>query len=84
MSQKALADKIGMTQQAVALLENGKRKVEFDLFVRIMEILGEPIADIATDGSGHRTFSNPDDFFEYIIKAYGGCVSLDDTGPLYY
>ena len=33
LSQKDLADKVGLTQQAIALLENGKRKLEFDLFV---------------------------------------------------
>ena len=30
LSQKELADKVGLTQQSIALLENGKRKLEFD------------------------------------------------------
>lgn len=39
LSQKELADKIGLTQQAIALLENNKRKLEFDLFLEILEKL---------------------------------------------
>ena len=40
LSQKELADKVGLTQQAIALLENGKRKLEFDLFVEILNEIG--------------------------------------------
>ena len=36
ISQKDLAERIGTSQQAIALLENGKRKLEFDLFVEIL------------------------------------------------
>lgn len=43
ISQKKLAEEVGMTQQAIALIENGKRKVEYDLFVRIMDYLQEPL-----------------------------------------
>lgn len=39
-SQKDLADKVGLTQQAIALLENGKRKLEFELFIKILNELG--------------------------------------------
>lgn len=39
VSQKELADKVGLTQQAIALLENGKRKLEFDLFIKILNEL---------------------------------------------
>lgn len=49
LSQKELADKIGLTQQAIALLENNKRKLEFDLFLEILEKLdttNEELSDI--------------------------------------
>lgn len=39
-SQKDLAAKVGMTQQAIALIENGKRKLEFELFIDILNSLG--------------------------------------------
>lgn len=39
LSQKELADKVGLTQQSIALLENGKRKLEFDLFIEILNKL---------------------------------------------
>lgn len=40
ISQKDLADKVGLTQQAIALLENGKRKLEFELFIEILNAIG--------------------------------------------
>lgn len=37
ISQKELADRVGLTQQAIALLENNKRKLEFDIFLKILD-----------------------------------------------
>jgi len=48
-SQKELADKVGLTQQSIALLENGKRKLEFDLFIEIinkLETTNEELSNI--------------------------------------
>ena len=87
MSQKALAEEIGMTQQSVALLENGKRKVEFDLFIKIMDVLKEPLLDLLCNYRMEKelddklqkiVFSNLDDAFVAIIEAYGGYVYFDD------
>jgi len=39
ISQKALAESVGLTQQAIALLENGKRKMEFDLFIKLLNAM---------------------------------------------
>lgn len=39
ISQKELACRIGMTQQAIALIETGKRKIEFETFFNILSCL---------------------------------------------
>lgn len=39
LTQRELAEKFGLTQQAIALIEAGKRKLEFDLFVEMMNYL---------------------------------------------
>lgn len=39
MSQKELAEKVGLTQQSIALLEHGKRNLSFDLFIDIIKAL---------------------------------------------
>lgn len=40
ISQKELAGKVGLTQQAIALIESGKRKLDFELFINILNELG--------------------------------------------
>ena len=39
LSQNDLAKKVGLSQQAIALIENGKRKLEADLFIKILQAL---------------------------------------------
>ena len=49
ISQKKLAEQVGLTQQAIALIENGKRKVDFDLFLNIVDKLDYPIDEVIND-----------------------------------
>lgn len=46
MSQKDLAEKVGLTQQAVALIENGKRKLELDLFLNMLTAMNATDSEI--------------------------------------
>ena len=39
VTQKELAEQVGLSQQAIALIENGKRKVDADLYFKIIDIL---------------------------------------------
>lgn len=38
ITQRELAEKVGLTQQAVALIENGQRRVAVDLFIKILNV----------------------------------------------
>lgn len=72
ISQKDLADKVGLTQQAIALLENGKRKLEFDLFIEILNKIGTTTTELKD--VIHSIFSQPSeeevnlDIFELYIS----------------
>lgn len=37
ISQKSIAEKVGISQQAFALIEQGKRKLDFNFFIAILE-----------------------------------------------
>ena len=53
ISQSTLGSKIGISQQAVALMEAGKRKVDFDTMVQILELfesVSPDYVDGVTDG----------------------------------
>lgn len=39
VTQKELAEQVGLSQQAIALIESGKRKVDADLYFKIIDIL---------------------------------------------
>lgn len=47
LSQRELAKKVGLTQQAIALLESGKRKMEFDLFVGLLNAMNANADEIS-------------------------------------
>ena len=40
MSREQLAQKIGITSEAVRLLENGKRKPSYDVLVKLLDLFG--------------------------------------------
>lgn len=43
LSQRNLAQKIGISRSSLSLLENGKRKPSYDVLKKIAEEMGEPI-----------------------------------------
>ena len=38
LSQRKVAEQLGITQQGYALIENGKRKLEIDVLIKLSEI----------------------------------------------
>ena len=88
ISQKKLAEEVGMTQQAIALIENGKRKVEFDLFVKIMDYFKEPLCDIFINGGllekdlesnlSTKVCFDFEDSFNRILKSHGAFIFFDN------
>ena len=89
VSQKALAEEIGMTQQSIALIESGKRKIEFDLFLKIVHVLKESIVDIflnygiiendINDKLGTAVIEQFDTTFENILEAHGAYIVFDSN-----
>ena len=40
MSREQIAKKIGITSEAIRLLENGKRKPSYDVLVKLLDLFG--------------------------------------------
>lgn len=86
LSQKELADKVGLTQQAIALLENGKRKLEFDLFIEILDKLGttgdelSEIINTIFSRPGLKELQTLDDLEEFFcyLESIGYKLSVSD------
>lgn len=89
LSQKELADRVNLSQQAVALIESGKRKVEFDLFVKMAEAMKETLIDIFLNYRmddndeiygkiGDSVIHSLDSSFVNILKAHGAHILFDD------
>lgn len=74
LTQKELAEKVGLTQQAVALIENGQRRLDMDLFLKILDILNESIIDIIPQVD----FQKENDFGEKIFD-----IIEDETEKAY-
>lgn len=49
LTQKELAFEVGLTQQAIALIEAGKRKVDTDLFLKIIDMFDESLLNILNE-----------------------------------
>ena len=89
LSQKELADRVNLSQQAVALIESGKRKVEFDLFVKMADAMKEPLIDIFLNYRmddndiygkiGDSVIDSLDSSFVNILKALGAYILFDDN-----
>lgn len=90
LSQKDLADKVGMTQQSIALLENGKRKLEFDLFVEMLNKMGATNTELTEiinsvfSQSGLKelkTLADLENFFCY-LESLGYKISVSDYAEM--
>ncbi len=46
LSQKELGEKCGLTQQAINRIEHGKRSVEFELLIKLANILDLSVSDL--------------------------------------
>lgn len=48
MTQKALADRVGVTRQTIIAIENAKYSPTLELAFQIAEVFGKPLSDIFT------------------------------------
>lgn len=46
VSQKSLGEKCGLTQQAINRIEQGQRKIDLDLLLRMSDALNVPVSEI--------------------------------------
>ena len=87
VSQQELARRIGTSQQAIALMESGQRKVTFETFLNILDALHESLFDVSNAYEFEKKddekvsmayFKLVDDSFEDILKAHGATIFFDD------
>ena len=55
LSQKELADKVGVTRQTIGLIENGKYNPTLNLCIRIAQVLGRTLDQLFWDGEQRET-----------------------------
>lgn len=87
VSQQELARRIGTSQQAIALIESGQRKVTFETFLEILDALHESLYEVANaygfEDADKKKVSTAysslvEDSFEDILKAHGATIFFDD------
>ena len=87
VSQQELARRIGTSQQAIALIESGQRKVTFETFLEILDALNESLYEVANaygfEDADEKKVSMAysslvDDSFEDILKAHGATIFFDN------
>lgn len=49
MTQKDLAARVGLTQQAISLIESGNRRIDVDLFIQILVVFDERLDQYLAD-----------------------------------
>lgn len=81
LSQNDLAKKVGLSQQAIALIENGKRKLEADLFIKILQALN--LSEEESKDILNRTLANIiSDTYTVTAKNGNLLVDLSDEAKL--
>ena len=49
MTQKDLASRVGLTQQAISLIESGNRRIDVELFIQILTVFDERLDQYIAD-----------------------------------
>lgn len=81
-SQETLAEKVGVTFQAISSWERDEYRPEFDTFVRLTEILEVPATSIIEDKSA--TFNTKDVIYNWehmktFVKTTAGILNMTNT-----
>jgi transcriptional regulator with XRE-family HTH domain len=80
ISQKELGNKVGLTQQAIALLESGKRRIDSDLLFKLSEIFNVDWLSLINgeDFNYDNSILVIPDIIEKLKKIKYHCISIDD------
>lgn len=87
VSQQELARRIGTTQQSIALIESGHRKVTFETFLKILDALHESLMEVSSAYGFEKEDEQKvsieysrltDDSFRDILKGHGATIFFDD------
>lgn len=68
VSQKEMADYLGISMNYISKLENGKTKIELKTFIKICDFLNISIYDVLNEKSDHIIRYMDKDLYELIIK----------------
>lgn len=79
LSQKQMADALGITQQSVYYYESGQRDIKASMLLKMSEVTGATVSFILglTNNPGERAFENPSlapDEAE-LLSCYRSCTS---------
>jgi len=75
MTQKDLAAKVGLTQQAISLIESGNRRIDVELFVQILVVFDERLDQYLADNIGGIDIQKLSSYFSEISS--GSSSSLN-------
>lgn len=76
ISQRELGERVGLSQQAIALIEQGKRKLDINLFLTLLSELGSSYEDIVKILNALKK----DEIFMVATDKKGEYISLSDRG----
>lgn len=81
-SQKALGEKCGLTQQAINRIEQGQRKIDLDLLLRMSEALKVPVSEILSYDNmiGNVTPSGDIVYMDFDVAEYNRIIEKQENG----
>ena len=68
ITQKEMADFLGLSMNYISKLENGKTKIELKTFIKICDFLNISIYDVLNEKTDHIIRYMDKDLYELIIK----------------
>lgn len=82
LSQKSLGEKCGLTQQAINRIEQGQRKIDVDLLLRMSDALNVPVSEILSydDMIGDITSSGTIVYMEADMVEYKRIIDKQKSG----
>ncbi|PEH06936.1 helix-turn-helix transcriptional regulator [Lactobacillus sp. UMNPBX4] len=72
IGQKELAQKIGVTQQAISLYEKGQRKPKFETYIKLAKFFNVPVTYITgmSDVKDMKVYDNFENWLEHVAVEY--------------
>ena len=81
LSQRKVAEQLGITQQGYALIENGKRKLEIDVLIKLSEIFNANPLNIINgeEYDKNNIYSSADDLASKLKKISHPLIIQEDS-----